>query len=37
MARLDAALDASARTPLVFTTAASDEVRLELQRTALPD
>ena len=36
VARLDAALDASARTPLVFTTAASDEVRLELQRTRCP-
>src|SRR5680860_1011509 len=36
VARIDAALDASARTPLVFTTAASDEVRLELRRTRCP-
>ncbi len=36
VARLDATLDASARTPLVFTTAARDEVRLELQRTRCP-
>ncbi len=34
--RLDATLEASARTPLVFTTAASDEVRQELQRTRCP-
>src|SRR3954454_8679584 len=33
VARLDAALDASPRPPLVFATAASDEVRLELLRT----
>src|SRR4051795_6566903 len=31
VARLDDALDTSPRTPLVFTTAASDEVRQELQ------
>jgi regulator of PEP synthase PpsR (kinase-PPPase family) len=36
VARLDAALDASARTPLVFTTAANDEVRLALRRTRCP-
>ncbi len=36
VARLDATLDASSRTPLVFTTAARDEVRLELQRTRCP-
>jgi regulator of PEP synthase PpsR (kinase-PPPase family) len=36
VARLDAALDESPRTPLVFTTAASDEVRLELRRTRCP-
>ena len=36
VARLDATLDASERTPLVFTTAARDEVRLELQRTRCP-
>ncbi|TWG91532.1 hypothetical protein L615_000800000420 [Nocardioides sp. J9] len=36
VARLDRALDESPRTPLVFTTAASDEVRLELQRTRCP-
>lgn len=36
VARLDEALDASPRTPLVFTTAASDEVRLELRRTRCP-
>ncbi len=33
VARLDAVLDSSARTPLVFATAASDEVRLELVKT----
>lgn len=33
VARLDAVLDSSARTPLVFATAASDEVRLELLKT----
>jgi len=36
VARLDAALDASERTPLVFTTAANDEVRLALRRTRCP-
>ncbi|MCW2808083.1 MAG: ppsR, partial [Marmoricola sp.] len=36
VARLDAVLDSSDRTPLVFTTAASDEVRLELRRTRCP-
>jgi regulator of PEP synthase PpsR (kinase-PPPase family) len=36
VARLDEALDTSPRTPLVFTTAASDEVRQELQRTRCP-
>ncbi len=36
VARLDAVLDASERTPLVFTTAASNEVRLELHRTRCP-
>ncbi len=36
VARLDAALDSSARTPLVFTTAANDEVRLALRRTRCP-
>lgn len=36
VARLDRALDESPRTPLVFTTAASDDVRLELQRTRCP-
>jgi regulator of PEP synthase PpsR (kinase-PPPase family) len=36
VARLDQALDTSPRTPLVFTTAASDEVRLELRRTRCP-
>jgi [pyruvate, water dikinase]-phosphate phosphotransferase / [pyruvate, water dikinase] kinase len=36
VARLDAALDESARTPLVFTTAASDEVRLELSKSRCP-
>lgn len=36
VARLDAVLDAGDRTPLVFTTAASDEVRLELHRTRCP-
>jgi regulator of PEP synthase PpsR (kinase-PPPase family) len=36
VARLDAALDESSRTPLVFTTAASDEVRLELRKTRCP-
>src|SRR5680860_1111365 len=34
VARIDAALDASARTPLVFTTAASDEVRRSSSRTS---
>jgi regulator of PEP synthase PpsR (kinase-PPPase family) len=34
--RLDAVLDSSARTPLVFTTAANDEVRLALRRTRCP-
>jgi regulator of PEP synthase PpsR (kinase-PPPase family) len=34
--RLDKVLEASPRTPLVFTTAASDEVRLELRRTRCP-
>lgn len=34
--RLDRALDESSRTPLVFITAASDEVRLALQRTRCP-
>ena len=33
VARLDAVLDSSPRTPLVFATAASDEVRLELLKT----
>jgi [pyruvate, water dikinase]-phosphate phosphotransferase / [pyruvate, water dikinase] kinase len=33
VARLDGVLDTSARTPLVFATAASDEVRLELLKT----
>ncbi|MET0837928.1 MAG: pyruvate, phosphate dikinase/phosphoenolpyruvate synthase regulator, partial [Marmoricola sp.] len=33
VARLDAVLDSSVRTPLVFATAASDEVRLELLKT----
>ncbi len=33
---LDATLAASARTPLVFTTAASDAVRLELRTTKCP-
>lgn len=36
VARLDRALDESPRTPLVFITAASDEVRLELRRTRCP-
>jgi regulator of PEP synthase PpsR (kinase-PPPase family) len=36
VARLDRALDESPRTPLVFTTAASDEVRLELLSTRCP-
>jgi len=36
VARLDEVLDASARTPLVFTTAARDEVRLALQETRCP-
>ena len=36
VARLDEALDTSPRTPLVFATAASDEVRLELRRTRCP-
>ncbi len=36
VARLDAALDESPRTPLVFTTAASDAVRQELHRTRCP-
>lgn len=34
--RLDRALDGSSRIPLVFITAASDEVRLELRRTRCP-
>ncbi|MCW2867821.1 MAG: ppsR, partial [Marmoricola sp.] len=34
--RLDRVLDQSPRTPLVFTTAASDEVRQELRRTRCP-
>ena len=34
--RLDAVLDASERTPLVFTTAANDEVRLELRKMRCP-
>ncbi|NYG59572.1 hypothetical protein BJ980_002495 [Nocardioides daedukensis] len=34
--RLDRALAESPRTPLVFVTAASDEVRLELRRTRCP-
>src|SRR3546814_16883609 len=34
--RLDRALAESPRTPLVFVTAASDEVRLELRRTHCP-
>src|SRR5881392_3566551 len=33
VARLDAVLDSSSRAPLVFATAASDEVRLELLKT----
>ena len=33
VARLDAALDSSSRTPLVFATAASEDVRLELLKT----
>ena len=36
VARLDRALDESPRTPLVFATAASDDVRLELLRTRCP-
>ena len=36
VARLDRALETSARAPLVFTTAASDEVRLELLRSTCP-
>ena len=36
VARLDRALDESPRTPLVFTTAASDELRLELLKTRCP-
>ena len=36
VARLDKVLDESPRTPLVFTTAASDEVRLELLKTRCP-
>ncbi|MCW2847892.1 MAG: putative phosphotransferase [Marmoricola sp.] len=36
VARLDEALDTSPRTPLVFTTAASEEVRLELRKTRCP-
>ena len=36
VARLDAALDAGRSTPLVFTTAADDEVRQELRRTRCP-
>jgi regulator of PEP synthase PpsR (kinase-PPPase family) len=34
--RLDAVLDSSPRTPLVFATAASDEVRIELVKTRCP-
>lgn len=34
--RVDRTLDAGSRTPLVFSTAASDEVRAELQRTRCP-
>jgi regulator of PEP synthase PpsR (kinase-PPPase family) len=33
VARLDAVLDSGARSPLVFATAASDEVRMELRKT----
>src|ERR1700712_2941159 len=36
VARLDAVLDASDRTPLVFTTAANDVVRLELRKMRCP-
>jgi [pyruvate, water dikinase]-phosphate phosphotransferase / [pyruvate, water dikinase] kinase len=36
VARLDAVLDSGGRTPLVFATAASDEVRLELVKTRCP-
>ncbi len=36
VSRLDATLDSSVRTPLVFTTAANDEVRKELARTRCP-
>ena len=36
VARLDAALDAGGPTPLVFTTAADDDVRRELRRTRCP-
>jgi len=36
VARLDATLDSSARTPLVFTTTANDDVRLALRRTRCP-
>lgn len=36
VARLDRALEESPRTPLVFITAASDDVRLELRRTHCP-
>ena len=36
VARLDRVLDESPRTPLVFTTAANDEVRLELRRMRCP-
>jgi regulator of PEP synthase PpsR (kinase-PPPase family) len=36
VARLDAVLDESPRSPLVFATAASDEVRLELIKTRCP-
>ena len=36
VARLDEVLDESPRTPLVFATAASDEVRLELLKTRCP-
>jgi regulator of PEP synthase PpsR (kinase-PPPase family) len=36
VARIDEALDTSPRTPLVFTTAASEEVRLELRKTRCP-
>jgi regulator of PEP synthase PpsR (kinase-PPPase family) len=36
VARLDKVLDESPRTPLVFTTAANDEVRLELRKMRCP-